>query len=61
MEEVVQLYETSKNSHIKASLKSIKGFSRISFKADESKKVKFKLTPADLSHIQATGDALQFN
>ncbi len=59
-EEVVQLYVTNKNTKIKTPIKSLKGFSRISLNAGESKQVKFVLSPDDLSYIQENGEAVQF-
>lgn len=59
-DEVVQLYVVNQQKAIKTSLKSLKGFERISLKAGESKIVKFSLTPEDLSYINETGVSKQF-
>jgi beta-glucosidase len=45
-EEVVQLYVTNQSQGVKAALKALKGFQRITLKAGESKVVEFNL-PAD--------------
>lgn len=60
-EEVVQLYITNHDTSIKTPLKSLKGFSRISLKAGESKIVEFTLSPQDLSYINSKGESIQFN
>ena len=54
-EEVVQLYVSNENKAIKAPLKALKGFKRISLKAGETKMVQFTLTPQDLSTIDDKG------
>lgn len=59
-EEVVQLYITNQNKSVKAPLRSLKGFSRISLKAGESKIVKFSISPQDLSYTNAKGESIQF-
>ena len=59
-DEVVQLYITNQDQTIKAPIKSLKGFTRISLSAGESKVVKFSLNPEDLSYINANGESVQF-
>jgi beta-glucosidase len=59
-DEVVQLYITNQDQTIKAPIKSLKGFTRISLNAGESKEVKFSLNPEDLSYINANGESVQF-
>jgi beta-glucosidase len=54
-EEVVQLYISDENNTIKAPLKALKGFKRISLKAGESKVVQFRLSPQDLSVVDDKG------
>ena len=54
-EEVAQLYVINQNKSIKAPIKTLKGFERISLKAGESKTVTFNLSPEDLSHVTADG------
>jgi beta-glucosidase len=54
-EEVIQLYVSAQNKSIKAPLKALKGFKRISLKAGESKVVQFTLTPQDLSVVDDKG------
>lgn len=60
-EEVVQLYVINQNTAIKAPLKTLKGFERISLKAGESKTITFTLSPEDLSYITAEGNYQQYN
>ncbi|WP_207533130.1 glycoside hydrolase family 3 C-terminal domain-containing protein [Desertivirga arenae] len=50
-DEVAQLYVSNQNPSVKAALKSLKGFQRFYLKAGESRILRFKLTPEDLSHI----------
>jgi beta-glucosidase len=50
-EEVVQLYVSSQDNAVKAPIRALKGFKRISLKAGESRLVQFNLTPVDLSVI----------
>jgi len=58
-DEVVQLYVTNKNKDITTtSLKSLKGFKRITLKPGESKLIKFTLTTDDLSYVDAAGKTL---
>lgn len=59
-EEVVQVYLTNANKLVKAPLKSLKRFSRISLKPGESKVVKFTLNAEDLSHIDTNGKSVIF-
>jgi beta-glucosidase len=54
-EEVVQLYVSNENKTIKAPLKALKGFKRISLKSGESRVVQFVLTPQDLSVVNDKG------
>ncbi len=54
-EEVAQLYLSNLDSSIKTSLKSLKGFERISLKHGESKTINFTLTPEDLSYVTEDG------
>lgn len=48
-DEVVQLYVINHNKTIRSPLKALKGFTRLTLKAGESKIVQLKLTPLDLS------------
>ena len=57
-DEVAQLYLINNNKTIKTSLKSLKGFQRVSLKAGESKLVKFTLKPEDLSYVTEDGKVL---
>ncbi len=59
-DEVVQLYVSNPNKSIKTPIKSLKGFSRVSLKAGESKNVKFLLSPEDLSYTGQAGETIQF-
>jgi beta-glucosidase len=56
-EEVVQLYVSGNASS--APVRSLKGFQRIFLKANESREIRFILTPADLSIIDDNGMAKQ--
>ena len=60
-EEVAQLYVINQNTAIKAPLKTLKGFERISLKAGESKIISFTLSPEDLSHVTAEGVYQEYN
>ncbi|QOG04289.1 glycoside hydrolase family 3 C-terminal domain-containing protein [Flavobacterium sp. MDT1-60] len=60
-EEVAQLYVINQNTSIKAPLKTLKGFERISLKAGESKTITFILSPEDLSYVTAEGIYQQYN
>jgi beta-glucosidase len=60
-DEVVQLYVVKQDGAIKAPLKSLKGFKRIGLKPRESRVVTFKLSPADLSYVDANGAQHVFN
>lgn len=60
-EEVVQLYVINQDLSIKAPLKTLKGFERISLKAGESKIIAFTLSPEDLSYVTAEGNYKQYN
>lgn len=59
-EEVAQLYVLNQDQSIKAAIKSLKGFQRLSLKAGESKVVKFDLSPDDLSYVDAQGFKQEF-
>ena len=59
-EEVAQLYVTNQDKSIKAPLRSLKGFERISLMPGESKTVTFNLLPEDLSYTTEEGLAAQF-
>ena len=54
-DEVVQLYVSNKNDHFRTPVRSLKGFKRISLAANESRRVRFELTPADLTLIDYSG------
>jgi len=54
-EEVIQLYIVNQDKSIKAPIKALKGFQRISLKSGERKLVQFNLTPEDLSYIDSDG------
>jgi beta-glucosidase len=58
-EEVVQLYLSHSGQKIKAPIKALKGFQRISLKAGESKITRFTLTPDDLSLVNEKGESIQ--
>lgn len=60
-EEVVQLYVINQDLTIKAPLKALKGFERISLKAGESKTISFILSPQDLSYITPEGNQKQYS
>ena len=60
-EEVTQLYLINQNKTIKAPLKTLKGFERISLKSGESKTITFTLSPEDLSHITDEGISQEYN
>ncbi|MDR7212595.1 glycoside hydrolase family 3 C-terminal domain-containing protein [Flavobacterium piscis] len=60
-EEVVQLYVINQDLSIKAPLKTLKSFERISLKAAESKVITFTLSPEDLSYVTAEGNYKQYN
>lgn len=59
-DEVAQLYLINQDKSIKAALKTLKGFQRLSLKPGESRVVKFTLTPDDLSYVSADGTRRQF-
>ena len=54
-EEVVQLYVSNQDRSVKAPIRVLKGFQRLSLKAGESKTVQFKLSPEDLSIVDDKG------
>ena len=60
-EEVAQLYVINQNTSVKAPLKTLKGFERISLKSGESKTVTFTLSPEDLSHVTEEGVNQEYN
>ncbi|MGZ5190139.1 MAG: glycoside hydrolase family 3 C-terminal domain-containing protein, partial [Flavisolibacter sp.] len=57
-EEVVQLYVSNTAKKMNTPVRSLKGFTRISLKAGESRIVSFDLKPEDLSIIGDDGNAL---
>lgn len=58
-EEVVQLYIAHDQENIKVPLRSLKGFSRISLQAGETRQIYFRLSPDDLSVINEKGELKQ--
>jgi beta-glucosidase len=52
---VAQVYVVNENASIQTSLKTLKGFQRISLRPTESKVVSFVLQPDDLSYVDADG------
>ena len=56
-DEVVQLYLVNQNAAIKTSIKTLKGFKRITLAAGASRLVSFTLSKDDLSYIKADGNA----
>jgi beta-glucosidase len=60
-EEVAQLYIMNQNANIKAPLKTLKGFERLSLKAGENKTITFTLSPEDLSYVTAEGNLQQYD
>ena len=59
-EEVAQLYVINQDKSIKAPLKTLKGFERISLKPGESKTVTFTLSTEDVSYVTAEGEYKPF-
>ncbi|MDI1256181.1 MAG: glycoside hydrolase family 3 C-terminal domain-containing protein [Flavobacterium sp.] len=59
-EEVAQLYVSNQDNTIKAPIRSLKGFERITLKPGESKTVTFNLLPQDLSYTTSEGMPEQF-
>jgi len=57
--EVVQIYLTHLNSPVPVPIRSLAGFSRISLKPGESKVASFKITPRQLSVIDAGGKRVE--
>ncbi|MNG20965.1 Periplasmic beta-glucosidase precursor [compost metagenome] len=55
------MYVINQNASIKAPLKTLKGFERISLKAGESKTITFTLSPEDLSHVTTEGVYQEYN
>ncbi len=60
-EEVAQLYIINQNTAVKAPLKTLKGFERLSLKSGESKMITFTLSPEDLSHVSEEGVYQEYN
>lgn len=58
-DEVVQLYVSHQSAGIKTAIRSLKGFKRISLKAEETKTVSFMLNQKDLSMMDANGKSVQ--
>jgi beta-glucosidase len=58
-EEVVQLYVSHQGTNVKSPIRALKGFQRISLKAGESKKLRFELTPEQLSLVDENGKMYQ--
>jgi beta-glucosidase len=58
-EEVVQLYVSHSGQSIKAPIKALKGFQRVSLKAGKSKITSFTLTVEDLSLVNEKGELIQ--
>lgn len=58
-EEVVQLYVSHNNRQVKAPVRALKGFKRISLQAGESQNISFTLNPEDLSLIKTDGTMYQ--
>ncbi|MDF2433511.1 MAG: beta-glucosidase [Mucilaginibacter sp.] len=54
-EEVTELYISHLGLKIRTPIKALKGFERTFIKSGQSKVIRFELTPADLSLIQADG------
>ena len=54
-DEVAQIYVVNENASIQTSLKTLKGFQRISLRPAESKVVSFLLQPDDLTYVDADG------
>jgi beta-glucosidase len=54
-EEVIEVYVSHADKLIKAPLKALKGFRRVSLKAGESRTLQFKLSPDDLSVVDENG------
>jgi len=59
-DEVAQLYVVNQNKTIKTAIKALKGFQRVSLNPGESKTVTFRLTPDDLSYVDANGQKVRF-
>jgi beta-glucosidase len=60
-EEVAQLYVINQNKSIKAPLKTLKGFERLSLKSGESKRKTFTLSSEELSHVSEEGVYQEYN
>jgi beta-glucosidase len=58
-EEVVQLYVSHKNTNVKAPIRALKGFQRVSLQPGETKVLKMELTAQDLSIISEMGEEIQ--
>lgn len=59
-EEVAQWYVMNQDKSVKAALKALKGFQRISLQPGESRIVKFTLSPGDLSYVNEQGISTSF-
>lgn len=57
-EEVIQLYVSHDNPAFRVPIRSLKGFQRIVLRAGEQKKVRFTLTPKELSLVNASGQTV---
>jgi len=55
-DEVVQLYVANQNNLTRAPIRALKGFKRIFLKAGESRILQFKLSSADISIVNETGN-----
>lgn len=60
-DEVVQLYISTKDGKIKAPLKALKGFERVTLKPGESRVVAFTLTEDDLMYVKEDGQSAPFS
>ncbi|PJJ08555.1 beta-glucosidase [Flavobacterium sp. 1] len=58
-EEVAQLYVLDQGKKIKVSIKTLKGFERVSLNPGQSKTITFTLTPQDLSYVTEEGKLRQ--
>ena len=58
-DEVVELYVSHQVQKIKAPVRALKGFQRISLKAGETRVIRFTLTADQLSLVSETGDSYQ--
>ena len=58
-EEVIQLYISHDGGKMSVPIRTLKGFSRISLKAGETRQISFRLSPADLSLVNEKGELYQ--